>query len=222
MSKLTHLVYWIIILGLGGLLWQAHNTNALSTQAESVETFDQMAVTPSPSATNTRATPSANDPRGSITAEGTATTIKVVEQQPSAATPVPQEDIRQVATVTRPVTEDEATKRMMAQLQRVKSYPERLQREGVDQDWNYQISSDVERIFSEVTGLPTEHLGEINCRMTLCEVQVSTRTTTPIDTMMRLQKALIEMPWYTEDYSTIFDATDKNGYYRIYLERESP
>lgn len=222
MSKLTHFIYWIVILGLAGLLWQAHNTNALLTSVESAEDLDPLTAKTSPAAKNLSAAPSANDPLGSAPEERIDTTSKRVEQLSSTVTPLPQEDIQQVANVVRPVTEDEATERMMAQLQRAKSYPERLQREGVDQDWNYQVSSDVERIFAEVTGLSEEHLGEVNCRMTLCEVQVSTRTNAPIDTMMRLQKALIEMPWYTEDYSTIFDATDKNGYYRIYLERESP
>ncbi|WP_126833398.1 hypothetical protein [Pseudidiomarina aquimaris] len=214
MSKFVHLSYWVVILVLSALLWRAHNDTVAEPNTSLVNGDEQASATASQ--------PAKRSPGNEVTNENLGTTSKLSEQQPSATTPVPQDDIRQVATVVRPATEDEATARMMAQLQRAQSYPERLQREGVDQDWNYQVSSDVERIFSEVTGLSEDYLGEVNCRMSLCEVQVSANTTAPIDTMMRLQKALIEMPWYTEDYSTIFDATDKNGYYRIYLERESP
>ncbi|WP_417689757.1 hypothetical protein [Pseudidiomarina sp.] len=214
MSKLVHLIYWVAILVLSALLWRAHNDTVSDSSTTLAKGDGQASVTASQ--------PAKRSPVNEATNQSLGTTSKLSEQQPSAATPVPQEDIRQVATVVRPATGDEATERMMAQLQRAQSYPERLQREGVDQDWNYQVSSDVERIFSEVTGLSEDYLGEVNCRMSLCEVQVSASTTAPIDTMMRLQKALIDMPWYTEDYSTIFDATDKNGYYRIYLERESP
>lgn len=214
MSKFVHLGYWVVILVLSALLWRAHN-HTIADSSTTIATGDTQASV-------TASQPAKRSPENEATNESLGNTSTLSEQQPNAATPVPQEDIRQVATVVRPATEDEATERMMAQLQRAQSYPERLQREGVDQDWNYQVSSDVERVFSEVTGLSEDYLGEVNCRMSLCEVQVSANTTAPIDTMMRLQKALIEMPWYTEDYSTIFDATDKNGYYRIYLERESP
>ncbi len=222
MSKFVHLGYWVVILVLSALLWRAHN-HTVADSSTTIATGDKQAsVTASQPAMSARGNEVLKGNQEPNREGSLGTTDNLHEQQASATTPVPQEDIRQVATVVRPATEDEATERMMAQLQRAQSYPERLQREGVDQDWNYQVSSDVERVFSEVTGLSEDYLGEVNCRMSLCEVQVSANTAAPIDTMMRLQKALIEMPWYTEDYSTIFDATDKNGYYRIYLERESP
>lgn len=213
MSKLTHLIYWVLILVLSILLWQAYGDS--DAEAETAI-----------------ALPRAERPAAGVepaTAVGsTETAIELVDNgHPSSLhreieSSTPPRTQGQAIVNVDAIPEDEATQRMLKQLQRAERYPDLLQTEGIDQDWNYQVSSDVKRIFSEVTGLPEEYLGEVNCRMTLCEVQVSARTTAPIDTMMRLQKALIEMPWYTDAYSTLFDATDDGGFYRIYLERERP
>ncbi len=205
MSKLMHVAYWLVIVILASLLWREHQTEATPAEMQTVaETNPQI---------------SADSAAASVV--GNRSQASQGEVQRPTSTPPETASVEVTETFAADLNDD-ATTQMLAQLQRVKTYPARLESEGIDQDWSYQVSSDVERVFTDVTGLDKDHLGGVTCRMTLCEVRVSALTQSPIDTMMRLQKSLIEMPWYTEDYSTIFDATDKDGFYRIYLERDDP
>lgn len=216
MSKLMHVVYWLVIVVLGSLLWREYQTE--SSPADTVSVGAEKA--PQTLSTEGLADDSSVGGTSELTVQLAPPSGQAADETESPSTL--ENGSAETVEVSTEEVADDATAKMLAQLQRAKDYPQRLQREGVDQDWNYQVSSDVERIFSDVTGLDKEHLGGVTCRMTLCEVLVSTQTEAPIDTMMRLQKSLIDMPWYTEDYSTIFDATDKDGFYRIYLERERP
>lgn len=220
MSKLMHVVYWLVIVVLGSLLWREYqavssHVDTVSVGAEKSQDTDATEGVSKDSKVSGTSdlTVQLAPPSGDAAEENQS--LPAAESESNATAELASQAANDEAT-------DDATAKMLAQLKRAQDYPQRLQREGVDQDWNYQVSSDVERIFSDVTGLDKEHLGGVTCRMTLCEVLVSAQTEAPIDTMMRLQKSLIDMPWYTEDYSTIFDATDKDGFYRIYLERQRP
>ncbi|WP_258240593.1 hypothetical protein [Pseudidiomarina homiensis] len=225
MTKLMHFIYWSVIIILAVLLWREHQDMPSSSGVTTIEKRAEVNSAAS-AATPTEITSAADESNGSVTAtrmpEAEAHGVLPTAAANGGATDDNDEQSPSAMEADDDDAYADANERMLAQLQRAQSYPQRLQREGVDQDWNYQVTSDVERVFTDVTGLDKEHLGGVTCRMTLCEVLVSARTNSPIDTMMRLQKRLIEMPWYTEDYSTIFDATDSDGFYRIYLERERP
>ncbi|RUO55354.1 hypothetical protein [Pseudidiomarina homiensis] len=225
MTKLMHFIYWSVIIILAMLLWREHQDMPSSSGVTTIEKSAEI-NSAAREATQTEITSADVESNDSATATWVsadeANGVPPTAAADDGALADNDEQLPSAPEATNNDANEDANARMLAQLQRAQNYPQRLQREGVDQDWNYQVTSDVERVFADVTGLDKEHLGGVTCRMTLCEVLVSARTGSPIDTMMRLQKRLIEMPWYTEDYSTIFDATDSDGFYRIYLERERP
>ena len=116
MSKFVHLSYWVVILVLSALLWRAHN-HTVADSSTTIATGDKQAsVTASQPAMSARGNEVLKGNQEPNREGSLRTTDNLHEQQASATTPVPQEDIRQVATVVRPATEDEATERMMAQL----------------------------------------------------------------------------------------------------------
>lgn len=206
MSKFMHLIYLAIIALLSGLLWQAYQQDdTYSALAPTAVIEQETPVTVPSDITAASATPTEPRTSGSMEPEEVER-ARPREQQESPIT-LADLDIDMKAFHAK-------------QTQRLEDLRTRVDREGIDQDWHYQVSQDVAAVFADPDNdLSPDMLNGVRCGTSVCEVLISDKITAPLDTLIKVQKSLRQRPWFTSDYQTLFQADAHEGNHTIFFER---